>query len=445
MTRRRITFAGALAALVAAASLLGGLLAESASVEAPPAAPDVAAGQLLQGFSPADTASYVARLERRVADDGADADALMLLGLAYQQRARETGDQSFLSRAKEALRRALAVERGDVGLRDRRFLIVSGLSALAASQHRFRRARVLGEQARRASPASAAPYGVLADALIELGRYREGFAAVDRMVSIKPSLAAYARVSYARELLGHTGGAVEAMKLAVEAGSARPEPAAWASVQLGNLFFNSGRLRAARRAYSDALVRLPGYVHARAGVARVAAADGNYRRAIALYRRTVDALPLPQYAIALGDVLRASGRTREAGEAYELVAAMQRLAEANGVRTELDSALFDLDHDRRLADALARAREAYRAAPSIHADDVLAWALYKNGRCEEARTHSRRALRLGTRDALKLFHRGMIERCVGNRATGRRYLERALAVNPHFSLLYGPVAREAAR
>ena len=95
--------------------------------------------------------------------------------------------------------------------------------------------------------------------------------------------------------------------------------------------------------------------------------------------------------------------------------------------------------------ALARARDAYRERKSIDGDDVLGWALYKNGRCGEALAHSRRALRLGTRDALKIFHRGMIELCLGRKAAGRAELRRALAINPHFSLLYAPVAREALR
>jgi hypothetical protein len=54
-------------------------------------------------------------------------------------------------------------------------------------------------------------------------------------------------------------------------------------------------------------------------------------------------------------------------------------------------------------------------------------------------------LRLGTHDALKLFHRGMIERCLGHGSASRVFLRRALAVNPHFSLVYPPVARKALR
>ena len=70
-------------------------------------------GRLVAGFAPpGDTAAYVAELEQRVAADPADAQALMLLGLAYQQRARETGDPSYYPRSEEALARSLAASTG---------------------------------------------------------------------------------------------------------------------------------------------------------------------------------------------------------------------------------------------------------------------------------------------------------------------------------------------
>jgi hypothetical protein len=92
-----------------------------------------------------------------------------------------------------------------------------------------------------------------------------------------------------------------------------------------------------------------------------------------------------------------------------------------------------------------RAKLAYRDRKSIEAEDTVAWGYYKNGRCREALVHSRRALRLGTRDALKLFDRGMIERCLGHEEAGRAFLRRALGINPRFSLLYAPVARKVLR
>jgi len=167
--------------------------------------------------------------------------------------------------------------------------------------------------------------------------------------------------------------------------------------------------------------------------------------AIALEQRAVSRMPLPQFVAQLGDLYRAEGKLALARRQYALVGVIHRLFVANGVKADLETALFDVDHGISLGHALALARRAHAERPSIDGDDVLAWALARNGRCGEALDWSRHALRLGTLDALKLFHRGMIERCLGQRAVGDAFLRRALSLNPHFSILWAPVARRALR
>ena len=71
-------------------------------------------------------------------------------------------------------------------------------------------------------------------------------------------------------------------------------------------------------------------------------------------------------------------------------------------------------------------------------------ALARNGQCAAALPYSKAALHLGTQDALKFFHRGMIERCLGRPAEARGWFGRALALNPHFSVLWAPTARRLA-
>jgi tetratricopeptide (TPR) repeat protein len=391
--------------------------------------------RLLAGLSTGDTAGYVRKLERHVAAHPRDGDVLALLGLAYQQRARETGDPTYYKLSGKALERAAASGGPSP-------LIAQGRASLANTRHRFGLGLRLARQAIDLAPDNASAIGALGDALLNLGRYREAFAAYDRMALLAPGIASYTRVANARELLGHQAAATVADRLALQADSTVPENVAWTTVQLGNTNFNMGRLGAAAASYRRALMRLPGYVHAEAGLARVEAARGRYPIAIARLRHVVQVLPLPAYVIMLGDVLHASGHERQARREYALVGAIERLFAANGVRTELQTAVFDLDHRRNVSDALARARIAYTSAPGIYSEDALAWGLFRTGGCEQARAHSARALRLGTRDALLVFHRAMIERCLGA-PSARSWFRRALAINPHFSFLWAPVARAA--
>jgi tetratricopeptide (TPR) repeat protein len=436
------------AVVAAAISLLGGAfsgapkLSPLAILRANAAGtPDQQAlGRLLSGLSTGNTAGYVRRLERRVAREPRNADTLTVLGLAYQQRARETGDPTFYHLSDSALRRAYRANGPTP-------LIVQGEASLANTRHQFRKGLRLARQAIRLDPQNGAAYGALGDALLNLGRYPQAFKVYDRMALVAPGIASFTRVANARELVGHPHAAAQADELALEAGEAAstvPENVAWAMVQLGNVRFNLGRLSQAAAAYRRALRLLPGYVHAEAGLARVEASEGHYDRAIGRLRRVVAVLPIPAYVILLGDSLHASGHEQAGRREYTLVGAIERLFAANGVRTELQTALFDLDHSHRVADALRRARIAYRSAPSVYAEDALAWGLFRAGRCQAARAHSARALRLGTRDALMIFHRAMIERCLKS-PSAHSWFKRALAINPHFSVLWAPVARRMLR
>ncbi len=427
---------GTAAAVVTALALLLGAVLAANPAAAPPAArsaPAALAERSFAGFSPGNTEAEILRLSDE-ARRTESATAYALLGLAYQQRARETGDSSDYARSERALRRALDRDRANLHA-------LGGLGSLALSRHRFREALVLGRRAQRLSPSTARTYGVIGDALLELGRYRQAFRAYDRMAALKPSLSAYARVSHARELLGDRRGAVAAMQLAVGAAGSQPEPLAWSRVQVGELLFSRGRVRAAKREYRAALAAFPGYVYALDGLAHAEAAQGRLAGAVELQREAVERNPLPELIGFLGDLYRLAGRRAEAEEQYALVDAIEQLQRADGVRTDLETALFNVDRGLRLRDSLARARRAHRERPSIEADDVLAWALARNGRCGEALRYSKRALRLSTVDASTLFHRGMIERCLGQHATARTWFARALDVNPHFSLIWAPAAR----
>jgi tetratricopeptide (TPR) repeat protein len=155
-------------------------------------------------------------------------------------------------------------------------------------------------------------------------------------------------------------------------------------------------------------------------------------------------VPLPQYVALLGDLEAATRHPAAAARQYALIGVIERLLAANGVRNDLDIALFDADHGRNPAHAVTLARKGRVERPSILGDDVLGWALARDGRCAEALPYSTRALRLGTKDALKIFHRGYVAACLGRPAEARAYYRRALAINPHFSILWAPVARKGA-
>ena len=376
----------------------------------PPAAgtADVRAG--------ARTDAAVDRLQAAVRS-GAPRDAE--LAAAYLQKARETADPSFYRRADGVLRRALG--RGPA---DASELTVA--ASLAAGRHDFTAALGLAERAHALQPETIAPYPVLVDALVELGRYDRAERTLQRLVDLQPSLPAYARVSYFRELHGDLDGAAAAMVRAVSAGGAVRENVAYVQTLLGDLERARGRLAGARRAYAAALASAPGYAPALAGRARLAALRGDLGDAIARWRRIVTRLPLPEYAIALGEAEIAAGRRAEGERHLALVEAERALLAGAGVSTDVELAIFEADHgDRRRA--LTLGRRAWAAAPSVRSADAVGWSLTRSGRAVDGLRWARRALRLGSLDPGQRFHAGIAALRTGRRAEGRRHLRAALS------------------
>jgi tetratricopeptide (TPR) repeat protein len=437
--RRTIVIATTTLLAAAAFVLFGGALRESPSAEASAIPAEQAAAAFDPAFSSVkDAASLVLRLQQQIRQNPEDAASHALLGLAYQQRSRETGDVAYYRRAEAASLRALELdEKGSVAL--------SGLTSLALTRHRFEEALVFARRARALAPTEPRTLGAIGDALVELGRYREGFATFDELGQVKPGLPAYARVSYARELLGDHDGAVAAMRLAAETAVPGSEAAAWTAVQLGKLFFLGGDRRSAERQYRIALAHIPGYAAAFDGLALVEAARKRLSRAIAFERRAVETAGLPEYVATLGDLLRRAGRPEAAVRQYAVFNEIERTERANGVRNGLEEALVHIDHGENVRAATALAYSDFRARPTVHAADTVAWGLARQGRCAEAKGYSKRALRLGTQDAALFFHRGMIDRCLGNRDVATRWFRRAVDLNPGFSVLWSPLAAKYAK
>jgi tetratricopeptide (TPR) repeat protein len=92
--------------------------------------------------------------------------------------------------------------------------------------------------------------------------------------------------------------------------------------------------------------------------------------------------------------------------------------------------LFLLDHDRDIPAVLAKVSEEIETRRDVYGYDLLAWALHRSGRDSEARVPMMRALRLGTKDAILLYHAGVIDLALGDTVAAHRHLTQALSINP---------------
>ena len=351
----------------------------------------------------------------RVAPD--TVDAYVLLGEAYLQHVRETGDPADYGRAEAALSAARRLDSASAEA-------LIGLGVLSLARHEFADALSLGQQAIALAPKTSRAHGVVVDALTELGRYSEAVDAAQHMTDLRPDLASLSRVAYQRELRGDIDGAIEAMARAFAAGTgSHPENSEYVRVLIGDLYLLKGDEPKARQIYQASLEVIPDFVWANAGMGRAAVARGDLEAAIDHYQAATETLPLPELLVALGDTQEAAGRPDDARASYELVRAMQKLYVANGVNADLELALFEANHGDQ-AMAVDLARRAFSTQPNVKAADALGWALYRAGRIEEAAANSAQALTLGSIYPSFAFHAGMVAAAQGRSADAHSLLER---------------------
>ena len=379
--------------------------------------------------------SRIVSLQDRLRRVPQDADAWAALGLAYVEQARVTVDPTYYGKAEGALKRSLTIDSRD------NFTADAGMAALASARHDFTAARDWARRGLAVNPANATLQGALGDAETQLGRYSEAFAAIQRMVDLVPDTASLARASYAWELRGDLEQARDLMQRALDdapTGSDR----AFARYYLGDLAFNAGDPAAALDQYQRGLAADESSAPLLAGKAKAEAALGQTDAAVADYAAVVGRVPQPSYLVEYGELLESLGRHDEAAQQYRLFASEGKLLESNGVALDVDPVLFHADHgDPHVA--LRYAEAGIRTRPFVEMDDAYAWALHANGRDAEALTWSQKALALGTRTALFHYHAGVIRQALGNVGGARAELGQALSINPHFSPLWAPAARQA--
>lgn len=358
------------------------------------------------------------------------------LAAAFIQSARETGDFGLNSKAETAVNRALEIEPENPSAQKLK-------ASLHLTFHRFADALEAGKKLQKDFPKDAFVYGVLTDANVELGNYKEAVEAAQTMVDLKPSMESYARVSHVRSLHGDTSGAIEAMSLAARiADPQNREARSWCLTYLGDEYFKTGKFAEAETQYDAALQIFPAYYLALAGKARARAAQNDFENAVKFYMEAQNRVPQVETVIALGDLYSRKGDVEKAKRQYDLAEVIEQKFGNTDLRR---LALLWADRDTKLDEALTIAAQENANRRDIFTADVYAWALYKKGKFREAQTAIGEAMRLKTKDARIFYHAGMIEKGLGNQKEAARYLQSALQMNPAFDILQAEKAQAMLR
>lgn len=416
------------------AVLLAGTLIIGPQLAGGPSTPEsVASSASAAAVDP--LSASIADLQEQLEEQPADAEGWASLGGAYVEQARVTADPSYYPKAEGALEKSLELEE------ENNVAALSGYGALSNARHDFDAAADYARQAQDVNPQNPTSWGVLADALIQLGDYDGATAAAQQMLDLRPGLASYSRASYDLELHGEKDRAVETMELALQ-GAYAPADVAFCTYYLGQLAYNDGDLEEATKQFERGLAAVPDDPTLLAGRARVYAAQGEEELATKTFDRVVAARPLPDYLVEYGFYLDSLGRTSEADEQFATVEAVQTLFAANGVQDDLTSAHVAADRGDP-QEAVKHAEAEWDLRQNIDAADAMAWALHRADRDDEALEYAVKATALGGDNALFTYHRGIIEQSLGQDDEARTSLEAALQINPYFSPIHAPLARQA--
>ena len=374
----------------------------------------------------------VMNLINKISDNPKDTKSELALSTLYIKEARISGNYTYYDMA--ALKQVNSVLAKD----SNNFQALTLKALLNLSQHHFAEGLEIAKKAQKLNSFNAYIYGLLIDANVEMGDYAAAVDNADKMVSIRPDLSSYSRISYLREIHGDYPGAVEAMKLAVQAGDPGDESTEWARIQLARLYENTGDLKSAQMHYMIALELRPGYGYANAGLGHIALATKDYPTSISYYEKAASSLIDNGVQEQLSQLYRLNGDTKKADEILKKLIDNMNLDEEKGAKDE------SIGHysDRELAyayllkndkeNALKHALLEYNRRPmNIDVNQTVAWVYYKMKNYDKALPYLNTALKTNSKNPVLLCNAGLIYAAAGKKELAKATLTEALKNNPN--------------
>lgn len=253
--------------------------------------------------------NFYAKQSQTLQKNSSDVEAKLNLAQLYVKEARVTGEHGHYYPA--ALKMTNEILKTTEVNANTMFLALMTKAGVQLSLHEFAKARKTGREAIALNPLNAQAHGVLVDANVELGNYDKAVAIVDKMVTIKPDLRSYSRVSYLREIHGDYKGAIEALTLAVKAGYPGYEETAWAMQTLGELYMLHDEDDKAKIVFETILKERKDYPFAVSALATLEYKKGNLDTAEKITQEAMDIIPEVGFYTQMAQIYKAQNRQEE--------------------------------------------------------------------------------------------------------------------------------------
>jgi tetratricopeptide (TPR) repeat protein len=228
------------------------------------------------------------------------------------------------------------------------------------------------------------------------------------------------------------------MKMAAEAGGQGDEHTEWTRVQLASLYEKTGDYKTAENLYKLSLSMRPNYPYALAGLARVAVAANDNKKAIELYEKADGLINDNSMKEELVDLYRQSGQDKKANDlAKQIIEDLSKDAEAGDkdesighyADRELAYAYLKVNNvDKALEHALL---EYNRRPENIDANETVAWVYYNKGEYSKALPYIKTALKTNSKNPVLLSRAGMIFLKSGEKEMAKNMLQQASGTNSY--------------
>lgn len=391
-----------------------------------------AASQSAANPTPADSApsqpslaeQSMAEARKAIGEKPAEYAGYNMLAAALVRRAQETSDSALYTQADDAIKKSLELAPNNFEAGKVKVSILLGEHEYPAA---LEGARVLNKR----MPDDVMVYGLLTDANVALGNYKDAEDSAQWMLNLRPgNLPALIRAAGLRELFGENEGSHELLQLAYQSTPPTDIPARAALLsQMGHLKFASGDADSAEKLLQQALTVSPGYPAALGNLAEIRIAQKRYPEAVTLLQQRYRSQPHPGSLYRLAEALQLEGQESEAKKAFAEFErqALQDTTKKGNANREL--IFYYADHAQQPAKALkvAQLESAWRR--DVYTLDAYAWALYVNGQNAEAGKQIGTALAVGIRDARFFLHAGEISAKLGDRALAERYFQQSAQLN----------------
>ncbi len=304
-------------------------------------------------------------------------------------------------------------------------------ASILLAEHDYPAALEIARALNKRVPDDVMVYGLLTDANVELGNYKDAEDSAQWMLNLRPgNLPALNRAAHLRELFGDPEGALDLFDLAYQS-TPPTDIGERASIltQMGYLRLSSGNTEAAENFFYQALQSFPNYPSALGNLAQVRIAQKRYAEAVLLLQQRYQSEPRAKNLYDLAEALQLAGRDSEAQKAFAEFETKSLTESGQKDNSTRELVFYYADHAHQPAKALEVAQREYAWRHDVYTLDAYAWALHVNGHDAEACKQIEPALAVGIRDSGMFLHAAEIALSLGDVQAAERYRKQSAAMN----------------